>query len=454
MSLAPSMDDPFLPIPGSWPTKQNSSDKGPPVFKNIPTQFGRHTMVTPRKLYRAPRRVIESSDSEGSDAHRLTTHTVIELSDSSPERENTTRQRQPMRLAKASVSEDELFDSDSDEENTHADEGAILTLDEPKSARTPLRLPSQADIAPAPVKRLQLVRDSEKSLTLEAASSTQENTLASRKAAYSLPASVTPVSTTKATGTKPRGTPRISKKAQAAAEQERRELYARKLFDELNHTVFGDKLPKETKLNWSKRLLTTAGRAKWHRDGIQTTEIELAEKILDCDERIRNTLSHEMCHLASWIIDASPKEVHGRIFKAWSDKIMRKRPEIEITTRHDYEIGFKFNWKCLKCAKTYGRHSKSIDVTKVVCGACREGRLAALFETRAARTPKTSKQAAAKPQDSPQLLPPQASDEAHPASSSTTSIDRIVYTIHDSDSEPEVGIEMLTTAMGLVTFVD
>jgi hypothetical protein len=35
-------------------------------------------------------------------------------------------------------------------------------------------------------------------------------------------------------------------------------------------------------------------------------------------ERIRNTLSHEMCHLACWLISNEPKEHHGAIFKSWS----------------------------------------------------------------------------------------------------------------------------------------
>lgn len=58
---------------------------------------------------------------------------------------------------------------------------------------------------------------------------------------------------------------RVTKKAQAAAEQARREQYAEGLFTELNQVVFKEGLPKETKLVWNKRLLTTAGRAKWHR---------------------------------------------------------------------------------------------------------------------------------------------------------------------------------------------
>lgn len=34
-------------------------------------------------------------------------------------------------------------------------------------------------------------------------------------------------------------------------------------------------------------------------------------------ERIRNTLSHEMCHLACWIINQDPKEGHGKVWKSW-----------------------------------------------------------------------------------------------------------------------------------------
>ena len=69
--------------------------------------------------------------------------------------------------------------------------------------------------------------------------------------------STTPAETTK--------TPRTSKKALAQAEQAERAAYARSLFDELNRTVFAGGLPVETTLAWSNRLLTTAGRARWHR---------------------------------------------------------------------------------------------------------------------------------------------------------------------------------------------
>jgi hypothetical protein len=66
-------------------------------------------------------------------------------------------------------------------------------------------------------------------------------------------------------------TPRVNKPLHRiptlgkAEEQIRREKYAAQLFEELNSTIFNNGLPIETKLNWNKRLLTTAGRAKWYR---------------------------------------------------------------------------------------------------------------------------------------------------------------------------------------------
>ncbi|KAI0297874.1 SprT-like family-domain-containing protein [Multifurca ochricompacta] len=193
----------------------------------------------------------------------------------------------------------------------------------------------------------------------------------------------------------PAKTPRkTSGKAFALAEQAERATYAQSLFDELNRTIFAGHLPVETSLVWSKRLLTTAGRARWHRskEGVQTTSIELATKILDSNERIRNTLSHEMCHLACWVINKDPKEGHGKIWKSWAAKVMRKRTDIDISTRHNYEISYPFEWECGNCAKTYGRFSKSIHPERVVCGACKTGMLHPLFTVRSrmATTPSKS----------------------------------------------------------------
>ncbi|KAI0312634.1 SprT-like family-domain-containing protein [Amylostereum chailletii] len=212
-------------------------------------------------------------------------------------------------------------------------------------------------------------------------------------ATTSRPTSLTPC-TPQTTRTLAPKTPRTSKKALAQATQAHRAAYAQKLFDELNREVFDDGLPADTTLIWSNRLLSTAGRARWHRakDRTETSEIELAIKVLDSDERIRNTLSHEMCHLACWTINKDPKEGHGPAWKTWASKVMKKRPEIRISTRHEYEISYPFQWECNNCCKIYGRFSKSIRADEVLCGACKTGKLEALFTTRvrAKKTPGTS----------------------------------------------------------------
>ena len=59
--------------------------------------------------------------------------------------------------------------------------------------------------------------------------------------------------------------PRMTKKALQELELQRRRAYAETFFKELNETVFKGGIPPETKLEWNKRLLTTAGRAHWHR---------------------------------------------------------------------------------------------------------------------------------------------------------------------------------------------
>jgi SprT-like family len=123
--------------------------------------------------------------------------------------------------------------------------------DEPKSARKPLPKhmlpgpPSTASVpsTPSMASRISAIPDHLKE------------------------ASATPsTSTASTTPKKPRtGAPRTSKKKAREEEQARLRQEADILFKELNRTIFAGGLPEETKLNWNKRLLTTAGRAKWHR---------------------------------------------------------------------------------------------------------------------------------------------------------------------------------------------
>ncbi|KAL9625108.1 MAG: hypothetical protein Q9160_000837 [Pyrenula sp. 1 TL-2023] len=169
------------------------------------------------------------------------------------------------------------------------------------------------------------------------------------------------------------------------------------LLSELDKNVCQGKLSIATvetggvKVKWSKTLNKTAGRANWRRTNLgpnaqsKTTfaEIELAEKVIDCPERLVNTLSHEFCHLANYEVSGELADAHGKSWRMWVKRALtylqsqRHNPlysKVEITTRHNYKIDYKYVWLCVGsggvdlitftsegCGMEYGRHSKSIN---------------------------------------------------------------------------------------------
>lgn len=139
-----------------------------------------------------------------------------------------------------------------------------------------------------------------------------------------------------------------------------RDDLAQQLIKELDEAVFEGRLPSDLKIVWNGRLNTTAGRASWKRNketGGHDAEIELSVKVVDCEDKLKCTLSHEMCHIAAWAIDKEMKPAHGPAFKAWYSlmfrlvlsladracyrgrKIMKARKDITVTTKHSYDIG-------------------------------------------------------------------------------------------------------------------
>ncbi|KAA8649798.1 hypothetical protein EYZ11_005391 [Aspergillus tanneri] len=145
------------------------------------------------------------------------------------------------------------------------------------------------------------------------------------------------------------------------------------------------------RITWSKTLQTTAGRASWKWEGSRPTRekgspngspmhyagIELAARIIDDEDRLINTVAHEYCHLANYMISNVTDNPHGTSFKLWGRKCkeaLKDHPvyggRIEVTTKHSYKIDWKYVWCCVDCGQSYGRHSKSIDTTKCRCGKC------------------------------------------------------------------------------------
>lgn len=82
---------------------------------------------------------------------------------------------------------------------------------------------------------------------------------------------------------------------------------------------------------WNKKLNSTAGRANWRRECVKTTHsdgtidkeyrhivnIELAEKVIDDEDRLINVLAHEFCHLANFMVSGVKDNPHGKEFKEW-----------------------------------------------------------------------------------------------------------------------------------------
>lgn len=146
------------------------------------------------------------------------------------------------------------------------------------------------------------------------------------------------------------------------------------------------------RIEWTNKLHTTAGRANWKRetiknkahasDGGETTvsvryrhhaSIELAEKVIDDQNRLLNVIAHEFCHLANFMVSGVTTNPHGREFKSWAAKVTREFGDrgIEVTTKHSYDIDFKYVWECTSCALEFKRHSKSIYPERHRCGACK-----------------------------------------------------------------------------------
>ncbi|CAJ2508840.1 Uu.00g138660.m01.CDS01 [Anthostomella pinea] len=185
-----------------------------------------------------------------------------------------------------------------------------------------------------------------------------------------------------------------------------KEDLARSFLRELDERITEGRLERLTectgglRIVWSNTLNSTAGRAHWKCKTITTTSrqptsssssstsassttttvkqhqahIELATKVLTNTPDLLNTVAHEFCHLAVFILDGKPKSAHGPEFKAWGARCgaaFGRDRGIEVTTKHSYDIEYKYIWRCDECAAEVRRHSKSVNTSRQRCGGCR-----------------------------------------------------------------------------------
>jgi predicted SprT family Zn-dependent metalloprotease len=167
-----------------------------------------------------------------------------------------------------------------------------------------------------------------------------------------------------------------------------REGAAQRLLDYFDAEVLDGAMSGVVTVRWNNRLLKTAGltymrqrkntvdagRTECGADGCdpaRTAVIELSTKVVDEPFRLYHTLAHEACHAAAWIVDGVARPPHGARFQTWAQRFHRWDPALSIARCHNYAIRFRYTYTCTQCAYEYGRHSKSIDTSKQVCGKCK-----------------------------------------------------------------------------------
>ena len=152
-----------------------------------------------------------------------------------------------------------------------------------------------------------------------------------------------------------------------------RDRYISAYFSFYDRTVFGNEL-SAVKVSFSNKLLTTAGITRLRRaGGSRSCVIELSSKVCDDVPRMASTLLHEMCHAAQFLLEDVTKPPHGPAFQKYVKVVNKFYPHLLITTCHNYEIKYSFAWACTMsfCGSVIGRHSRSVDVVKHVCGKCK-----------------------------------------------------------------------------------
>lgn len=165
--------------------------------------------------------------------------------------------------------------------------------------------------------------------------------------------------------------PKAAKYLQKFNQKKIRDELLLECFAQFNKAAFDNKLPGDMLVKWNPRLTSTGGYCKNSItfEGRQC-QIDISSKVCDSPERMRDTLAHEMCHAAAFLIDGV-RDGHGQIWRGWANRVNCTFPRIpQITITHAYSIKKKYIYKCQKCGQEIHRFSKSIDVEKELCGIC------------------------------------------------------------------------------------
>ncbi|XP_061541970.1 germ cell nuclear acidic protein isoform X2 [Phycodurus eques] len=114
--------------------------------------------------------------------------------------------------------------------------------------------------------------------------------------------------------------------------KQKKEELTGKLYQMYNSSVFDGKLPINMSVTWNKKMRQTAGYCITGQErgrGDRYARIELSEKVCDSADRLRDTLIHEMCHAATWLINGV-RDGHGSVWKLYARKSTLVHPELPM----------------------------------------------------------------------------------------------------------------------------
>jgi len=109
------------------------------------------------------------------------------------------------------------------------------------------------------------------------------------------------------------------------------------LYAEFNLKLFGQKLPEDLPFSWSHKLNSRAGQTFCKKNGSKNiARIVLSTVHIRTYDRLQETLIHEMCHCAEWLIDeVNPS--HGNSWKKWIDSAKKEYPHLALTRTCHWE---------------------------------------------------------------------------------------------------------------------
>ena len=147
------------------------------------------------------------------------------------------------------------------------------------------------------------------------------------------------------------------------------------LFNYFNKTVFNNQLPVDTNISFHSQLWNKCGMTLTFRHPVtKCYDVILSKRHMENPEKVRNTLLHELCHVANLTIDfislINIPDPHGPIWKKWTQHAESVHPDISKV-----EIGVTsktitdFLYECTNCGFDIGANIPLLENKPLKC-AC------------------------------------------------------------------------------------